>query len=85
MHTPDILEEALAITSGDRQQDYGDVHKSFARIAALWSPVLGVSVTPKQVALCMIQLKVSRSITSEKRDTWIDIAGYARCGSLLSS
>ena len=80
----DILEEALAITNGDRATDYGDMKESFDRIAELWSPILGVPVTAKQVALCMIQLKISRCLTSDKRDNWVDIAGYARCGSIVS-
>lgn len=81
---PDVLEEALALTNGDRADDYGDARESFARIAALWSPVFGVEVTPKQVALCMVLLKVSRACTSDKRDTWVDMAGYARLGHIVS-
>jgi hypothetical protein len=80
----DILEEALAITNGDRAADYGDMKASFERIAALWSAYKGVTITTKDVANMMILLKVSRSTTSDKRDNWVDIAGYARCGSIVS-
>lgn len=78
-----ILEEAARIVAGDRAADYGDAQVSFDRIAALWAPILGVPVTAKQVALCLIQLKVSRACTSDKRDNWTDLAGYAYLGSVL--
>jgi hypothetical protein len=80
----DILEEALEITQGERQTDYGDTQASFARIAALWTAYKGIEITAKDVASMMILLKVSRSKTSAKRDNWVDIAGYARCGSIVS-
>lgn len=83
-HTQDILEEALLLTNGDRAQDYGDMQASFERIAALWSPILGVPVTAKHVALCMIQLKVSRACTSDKRDNWVDIAEVSHGGTPLA-
>lgn len=80
----DILEEALSVTKGDRQADYGDMTASFTRIASLWSAYKGVEFTAKDVASMMILLKVSRSVTGNKRDNWVDIAGYARCGSIVS-
>mgnify|MGYP001215684514 CR=1 FL=1 len=73
-----ILSSAADMVTGDRQDDYGDARTSFTRIAALWSPILGVQVTPLQVALCMAGLKISRAVSSpEKMDTFIDLAGYA--------
>jgi hypothetical protein len=47
----------------------------------LWEPILGVPVTPEQVALCMNQLKVARLIkTPGHRDGWVDGIGYLACG-----
>ena len=83
-HSETVLAEAARIVSGERAADYGDAQASFERIAALWSAVLGHRVTAKEVALCLIQLKVSRACTSEKRDNWVDIAGYAQLGSMLN-
>lgn len=82
-HSESVLEEAARIVNGDRAADYGDAQASFDRIAALWAPILGVPVTAKHVALCLIQLKVSRACTSDKRDNWVDLAGYAQLGSML--
>ena len=78
----DILEEALRLTSGDRNNSYGPPDQDFKRTAAMWSAILGVEVQAKHVALCMIVLKVSRATWASKRDNWTDIAGYARCGFL---
>ena len=65
--------------AGDRAQDYGDATESFKRIAALWTAWKGVEFTPWDVAQMMILLKVSRAKTSRKRDTLVDIIGYAEC------
>ena len=79
-----ITEEAAAIVSGERASDYGDVNASFARIAALWSAYTGATISPWDVAQMMILLKVSRAKTSRKRDTLVDIAGYAECAGKLN-
>lgn len=77
----DILEEALRISSGDRQNAYGPPDQDFARTAKIWSALKGVEFEPREVALFMIALKLSRETHQRKRDNWVDIAGYARCGS----
>ena len=81
--SPNILEEADSLTKGDRRDDYGGVLESFDKIAELWQPVLGVHVTPEQVGLCMIQLKIARYLHGQQRDSIVDIAGYARCLELI--
>ena len=82
--SPDsITDEAKAVVSGERAADYGDVNESFARIAQLWSAYTGVMLTDWDVAQMMILLKVSRAKTSRKRDTLVDIVGYAECASKL--
>lgn len=78
-----VLEEANRLTSRDRNQSYGHPREDFTRTAALWSAVLGCRVTPEQVALCMIQVKVSRLCHAPKRDSVVDIAGYARTLEML--
>ena len=73
----EILERAITLITGDREEDYGEAHKNFSDIAALWSVVLGVDVQPWQVAACMSQLKLARAIkTSTHVDSWTDMAGY---------
>lgn len=78
-----ILDEAARITSQDRRKEYGPVATSFTRIALMWEAILGVSVSPRQVALCMIALKISRDCAGAKRDNLVDIAGYARTAEML--
>lgn len=79
----DILEEAYRITRGDRQAQYGPPDQDFQRTAAMWSALKGVAFSAKDVALFMIALKLSRQTHQDKRDNWVDIAGYARCGSII--
>lgn len=82
---PDILEEARDLIRGDRASSYGDAKASFERIAALWTTYKGVEITAKDVASMMILLKVSRGVTSAKRDNWLDIIGYAALGSEIEA
>ena len=71
-----IYEEAEKIIHGSRRTDYGAVEKSFKRIALTWSAVLDVDVTPEQVALCMMGLKICREANSHSVDSLVDICGY---------
>jgi len=77
-----ILEEALELTRGSRQKDYGHPVENFTKIANLWTAYLEnkdecVILTPKDVALMMILFKVAREQSGHKRDNLVDIAGYA--------
>ncbi len=71
-----ILKEAENAVYGDRQADYGTVTENFGTIAKLWSAVLKIEVTPEQVGLCMVQVKVARQMYKPKRDNLVDGAGY---------
>jgi hypothetical protein len=82
--SPSISEEAAAVVAGNRADDYGNVNESFTRIAKLWSVYTGTTISPWDVAQMMILLKVSRAKTSTKRDTLVDIAGYAECAGQLT-
>ena len=67
----------------ERRNAYGRADESFGRIAVLWSDVLGYTVTPQQVASCMIMLKVARLLESTRdgphdEDSILDIQGYAK-------
>ena len=72
----DMLLDA-ARTIAERGRVYGDAAANMAKTAQLWSAVLGVDVTPAQVALCMIQLKVARYLVTPHTDACVDIAGYS--------
>lgn len=78
-----ILEKAEEIVSGDRAEDYGDMRTSFDNIAKMWSVIVGKEVTARQVGLMMIALKLCRENNKHKEDNLIDVAGYAKCVSML--
>lgn len=73
-----VLAEASKLIVGDRNEEYGEPEENFGNIAALWAVILGIDVTPQQVALCMMMLKVARlKKTPIHRDTHVDAAAYA--------
>lgn len=78
-----VLEEAQRLVDGPRQADYGHPKENFEVVARLWEPIIGVKLSPMGVALCMIQLKVSRQLHKPKRDNLTDICGYARTAEKL--
>lgn len=71
-----IAAEAMGLVSGERQAAYGHPYDNFLATAKLWSVILGMEVTPQQVALCMVQLKVARELNTSKRDNLVDAIGY---------
>lgn len=80
-----ILDTALKAVTKDRAATHGALESSFGQIAAIWSVRLGVTVTPAQVAIMMIDLKTVRGWGNPRHvDNWVDIAGYAACGGELA-
>ena len=82
----EILEEAAELTCGDRNNQYGPPTQDFDRVAKMLSALgyqkaRGHEIEPHDVAIIMACLKLSRLMWSpEKRDSWVDLAGYAACG-----
>lgn len=86
MSDESILLEAHALVHGARQQSYGHPSADFSRTALMWQAILGHPVEPHQVAMCLVAVKLSRLVNDpEKRDSWVDIAGYAEAGWLAIS
>jgi len=71
-----IFEEGAEIVNGPRHEDYGDFHDNMADIGLVWSGILGFTVEPKKVALCMAGLKLVREANKHKRDNGVDAIGY---------
>lgn len=71
-----ILEQAAELTSGDRNQAYGDASVEFNKVATVWSALLGTNITGPQVALCMAGLKLVREAYKHKEDNLVDACGY---------
>ena len=77
MNRQDILDEASRLTHGNRDKNYGTPLLNHQRIAAIWSVILGLDITPSQVALCMAGVKIARLVeTPDHEDSFIDGAAY---------
>lgn len=73
----DILDE-VALVLEERRAAYGPPDATMAAISARWSITLGTTVTPAQVVLCMIDLKLARLAHDPSyRDGAVDVIGYA--------
>jgi hypothetical protein len=72
-----LLQHAAGVLER-RERVYGRAVDKFALVAALWSLTLGIEVSPAQVALCMVDLKLARVARDPTHlDSIIDVAGYA--------
>lgn len=86
MNRKECLEEAIRITTQDREDDYGKPEDVFMTIASYWNTYLASKdvnsyLEAYDVAAMMILLKIARLVNSPyKEDTWVDIAGYAANG-----
>jgi hypothetical protein len=79
MTAEEFLEHAAALVTR-RRREYGTPLDLFERVAVRWSQVLGVKVTPAQVMVCLIDLKVARLIHDPRHfESITDIAGYSGC------
>jgi len=79
MTAEQLLEQAASVVR-DRRRTYGQPRDLFERVAIRWSQVLGITVTPGEVIVCLIDLKVARLTHDPGHlDSITDIAGYAGC------
>ncbi|MBL8582813.1 MAG: hypothetical protein JNL61_11380 [Rhizobiaceae bacterium] len=80
MNAAEICRQAADLVSGDRKDTHGDTTRNHQNIARLWSAYLDVPVTPDQVAMMMVLLKVARTKSGAFNiDDFRDMAGYAGC------
>ena len=73
----ELLLEAHELINGDRNEDYGHPLDDFTKTATMWSAILDTEVSPEQVGLCMIAVKISRQLNIHRDDNLVDMAGYA--------
>jgi hypothetical protein len=77
MSARQILEHVMTVVD-ERGKSYGPADAAMAATAARWSLTLGHPVTPAQVVLCMIDLKLARLVHDPTyRDGVVDVIGYA--------
>lgn len=85
MNRATILDSAKQAVTQDRQATHGQPENTFGAIAAVWSARLGVTITPAQVCILLVDLKTCRAWQNPAhQDSWVDVAGYAACGGELS-
>lgn len=79
MSTDELVEQ--------RGSQYGHPKQDFARTVKLWNAYLGdrlvTNLTPEDVPMLMILLKVSREAHKHKDDNIKDIQGYAKTRQML--
>jgi hypothetical protein len=74
----EILEEALRLTGGDRNQQYGSPVENHQHIADIFNAITGRDLTAAEVATVHIATKLARMKTSPtKADNYVDLAAYA--------
>ena len=68
----------VANVIAERSSQYGDASSNMAAIASRWSATLGREITPAQVVLCLLDLKLARlAHDPSHEDSAIDVCGYA--------
>ena len=76
--TAETLLHSAADILAERGRAYGDAAVSMDKVAQRWSLTVGRSVTPAEVVLCLIDLKLVRLAHDPKHlDSAVDVAGYA--------
>ena len=80
---PSVLAEAGRTIHGARHEEYGHPNVNFDRIARAWSAYLGTELNAQDVTMMMVILKAMRGREGYKRDTNVDIAGYAALGAVV--
>jgi hypothetical protein len=79
MNAEAFLEHAADLVTRRRRED-GEPVDLFDHIAKRWSLTLGAKVSPAQVVLCLIDVKMARLARDPKHlDSQVDVAGYAGC------
>jgi hypothetical protein len=77
---------AVSAVTADRRDIYGPPHNTYRRIAAMRAVVDECPDPQIREILGMVIVKVARLIqTPDHLDSWVDVAGYSRCGIMLLS
>jgi len=72
-----MLRQAANVVA-NRRAVYGEPRSAMDLVARRWSITLGHTITPAQVALCLIDLKLARLAHDPGHlDSMVDVAGYA--------
>jgi hypothetical protein len=84
-----VLKEAESLINGPRQVSYDHPLHNFSRTALFIQGILlnklkeNEIISPEEVGLIMIAMKISRKCNKHSRDNLVDLAGYAGCIELI--
>ena len=77
MHRAEYAYKAVELSTGPRNDSWGDPSIQHARIALAWSAILNREVTAQQVALCMAAMKLVRAAgRPQLADSYFDAIAY---------
>lgn len=72
-----IAGDAVSLVIGERADSYDDNGEPSVRIVSrLWSAYLDVGITEADVCHMMALLKIGRTRSGYKRDSYVDAVGY---------
>ena len=78
------FDAAYGNVTTDRRDVYGNPQDTYRRISAMRAVVDECADPQIREILGMIVTKVARLIqTPDHLDSWVDVAGYSRCGVML--
>lgn len=78
MKKEEFINQAEKILVGERENQYGTTYDTHKRIAEYWSTYLDKTITPDDVAMMMVLLKVARTQGGGVVvDNYVDTIGYA--------
>lgn len=78
------FDAAYAKVTLDRRDIYGVPEDTYRRIATMRSIVDECQDVQVREILAMVITKIARLVqTPDHLDSWVDVAGYARCGVML--
>jgi len=87
-----VLDEAAALVDGPRAADYGHPSIIYAPVGRIWAALLsgrlGIDVPdiPSDLVCIMLAgMKLGRHAVRKKRDSLVDLAGYARTVEMCES
>lgn len=75
-----VLNKAIEVINGERQDAYGNPEDNFSLIAQFWNVYINkvdLPLGPHDVAVMMTLMKVARIASgTQKEDSYVDAAGY---------
>jgi len=74
----EVLEEARALTEGERNDTYGDPYHEYTRLASMAAAATGLPLTAPDILKIMLLMKINRMASSPgHRDNYVDAAAYS--------